>query len=149
MFAIVDISDYEAVAKHRWYAHRARYNFYAARRSFSPSNRQLLFLHNFLLPGAVLVDHKNGNSLDNRRDNLRPCDARKNGRGHRRKAKSATSKFRGVCWDSGKRMWISQIVVDKLLYLGQYSSEIEAARAYDAAARKYFGEFASPNFPKP
>jgi len=147
MFALVDDSDYEAVIRHRWFVQPGRYSLYAARRIKTDGKRRLLFLHRFLLPESTQIDHKNGDGLDNRRDNIRPCDHRTNNRGLRRKASGSSSRFRGVFFDKGK--WVAQIRVDRARHLGYFTSEVLAAEAYDAAARKYFGEFASPNFPKP
>jgi hypothetical protein len=98
-------------------------------------------------PADLLVDHRNCDSLDNRKANLRFASHTENGQ-NRRKRKNATSRFLGVWWDKSKGLWESRIVYNKKrIFLGYFDSEIEAAKAYDEAAKKYFGEFARLNFP--
>jgi len=63
-----------------------------------------------------------------------------------RKLKTA-SQYKGVAWREESKVWRAMIRVNwKLIHLGQFEKEIEAARAYDTAAKKYFGDFAAPNF---
>lgn len=66
-----------------------------------------------------------------------------------KKMKGATSRFKGVSWDSTSNMWEVRIVIDrKGKFVGRYKNEIVAAEAYDKAAREYFKELASVNFPR-
>src|SRR5687768_17425464 len=91
-----------------------------------------------------LVDHENHNGLDNRRENLRHATQQQNKRNQR--IRKNTSGFKGVRWDKGK--WQARIMIDGIqLNIGRYFEPLDAARAYDAAARQYHGEFASINFP--
>lgn len=91
-------------------------------------------------------DHRNGDGLDNRRLNLRAATRAQNARNRRDHASS--SRFKGVGWSEAARKWKAQIGVDnRRIYIGVYSTEETAARAYDAAAREHFGEFARLNFP--
>lgn len=104
---------------------------------------KLLYLHREVL-GAVgrqQVDHKNGDTLDCRRSNLRVATPGQN-RANSRKRRGSASQYKGV-YPSGSR-WLARI---KLVRLGSFPTEIEAARAYDSAARAEFGEFARLNFP--
>lgn len=93
------------------------------------------------------VDHINGNKLDNRKANLRVVTKRENMQ-HRPKLKREG--FKGAYFDDSCRVlkkWRAMIRVDgKLLRLGRYATPEEAARAYDAAAREHFGEYAYTNF---
>jgi len=58
-----------------------------------------------------------------------------------------SSKYKGVCWDSSKGLWMASIYLDgKNKYLGRFTSEREAAGTYDAAAKEHFGEWARLNF---
>lgn len=87
------------------------------------------------------VRHINGNGLDNRKNNLI--------RGHERvKGYSGASRYRGVAWDAETKKWrvTLGIVNGRTLNLGRYVDEIEAAKAYDEAAFKQWGEFARLNF---
>lgn len=103
-------------------------------------------MHN-LLTGWALVDHVNGDGLDNRRVNLRPATRSQN-QGNRRKFLSTASQYKGVTpWAKDKARWIA--VCRRKKVLGVFNSEAEAALAYDAAARQEFGEYAALNFPGP
>ena len=93
-----------------------------------------------------VIDHKNHNTLDNRKSNLRFCTHVQNN-GNRRKIKIGTSKFKGVSWCARAKMWIARIHYKSRGYhLGYFSDEVEAAKAYDQAALNIFGEFAFINF---
>ena len=93
------------------------------------------------------VDHKNRVRIDNRRDNLRYVEDNENAR-NSNTPKNNTSGYRGVSWNT-KGNWGVQIRVNtKIIRLGTFVDPIEAAKAYDAAAIKYHGEFAVLNFPK-
>jgi hypothetical protein len=93
------------------------------------------------------IDHINGDRADNRWANLREATSSKN-KTNRGSLKTSTSQYLGVCWDKGPMKWIACIKKDgKNKFLGRYTCEIEAAKAYDRAARTVHGEFARPNFP--
>lgn len=90
------------------------------------------------------VDHRDGNGLNNCRTNLRIATYTQNAQ-NRRKIRSAVgSRFKGVCPRSGN--WCARITVQrKLMFIGYFHDELDAARAYDTAALKHFGEFALTN----
>lgn len=88
------------------------------------------------------IDHKNGNGLDNRRENLRIATRSQNAAN--RFKRGGSSKFKGVCI-AGKR-WKAGIRQDgKSYHLGTFDTEEEAALAYNASATIRFGEFARLN----
>lgn len=94
-----------------------------------------------------LVDHINHNGLDNRKANLRLATAAQNARNRQKCKSKKTSKYKGVCWHKRDKKWTGRILVNsKSIALGYFEDEKEAARAYDRAARKYYGEYAEPNF---
>lgn len=150
--AFVDDEDEDLVRQYRsWWVLESpsphRSSFYA--RGSRPGDRRKPLMHK-LLTGWPLVDHINGNGLDNRRENLRPATRSQNG-GNRRKAMLATSRFKGVSrYPQDRTRWIANIGVEgQKLYLGIFADELNAALAYDMAARMHFGEYAALNFPEP
>lgn len=93
------------------------------------------------------VDHKNRKTLDNRRENLRPCTVSQNIANSPFLARRGSNRYKGVTWHKQRGKWAAQIRVNrKHLSLGLHHAEEDAARAYDAAAREHFGEFAWTNF---
>lgn len=142
---VIDAKDECWVRAFKWNAHRVGNTVYA-RTSFP----RKLYLHELIVkaPAGGTVDHKNGNGLDNRRQNLRPATRRQNGQNSRSR-RNSTSVFLGVCKDKERGGWIAQIKRsnDSRRRIGRFQTEEEAARAYDAEALQAFGEFANLNFP--
>jgi len=91
------------------------------------------------------VDHRNRYGLDCQRGNLRIATQAQNS-ANRNKQRGTSSKYKGVHWNKRQQQWTAYLYVNrKKIYLGVFGDEISAARAYDAFARKYFGEFAKFN----
>lgn len=149
--AIVDDSDYESVAAFNWSLRNIGRKKYAGRyrRQFEgyPEGTFVL-LHQFLLPRANRIDHRDGDGLNNRRRNLRPATSQQNNRGFRLKDTAASSRYRGVSWDSCRGKWKAQAKTEegKTLFLGRFNSEPDAALAYDRYVLENYGDFACPNF---
>ena len=96
-------------------------------------------------PDGPKVDHKDGNGLNNQRENLRLASTIQNGQ-NRRPDKRGSSKYKGVCWKSRRSHWEASIQHNgKRIHLGCFQNELEAARAYDKTALEFFGEFARIN----
>lgn len=149
--ALVDDEDFDRVSAFKWHAQKSRkWRNYAKRNILRADGGQTTqCLHQFLMPGVKSIDHRDGNGLNNCRDNLRPATNQQNQRGFKHKRIGASSRFRGVCWHSEHQKWGSYISVSgKRLHLGYFLDEELAAKAYDCAARRFFGEFISPNFPQ-
>ena len=88
------------------------------------------------ISGGLQVDHINGNKSDNRLKNLRSATNRFNSIAFQKVRSGVSSKFRGVCWHKRKGKWHSQIMVNgKQRHIGYYNKEIDAALAYDEAAK--------------
>jgi hypothetical protein len=151
-YALIDAEDWERCKVYHW--HKGdRYVLTHVRVDGNKRTSQTLHRYVMGLPqkGKPLVDHRNRNRLDCRKQNLRLCNSISSAR-NRGKVKAnrlrnePTSKFKGV-HRSGKK-WRSIIYVgSNKIDLGTHVNEEMAAIAYDKAAREYFGEFAVLNFP--
>lgn len=97
------------------------------------------------IPAGMTVDHINGDGFDNRRGNLRLATRSQNG-ANRRVRTSKTSPFLGVHWDKCRSRWRAAITVNgHCSKLGSFDDEVEAARAYNAAAAAAHGAYARLN----
>lgn len=95
-------------------------------------------------PKGKLVDHANGDRLDNRRSNLRVCNRSQNN-ANRVICKNNKSRLKGVCYNKG--CWQAQIKNNNTnYYLGCFGTKEEAHIMYCFAAQYYFGEFANPGY---
>jgi hypothetical protein len=149
LVAVVDPEDAERVlAFGKWHvAVGGRGRTVYARTWLRPNGRRQVgvLLHTFLT-GWPRTDHIDGDGLNNRRSNLRPATNAQNMRNAPLR-RDSVSGYKGVAWD--KYRWRAHIRVDgRRLHLGMFADPAEAARAYDAAAREHFGEFARLNFPE-
>jgi hypothetical protein len=151
-WTILDSQDYYRLRNLKWVVNGNGSKFYAVRFvKTGPGKTKTLRLHREIMnaPDGLLVDHRNGNGLDNRRDNLRLATHGENASNRRKTKSKTTSRFIGVCFDKKRGQWPGQITYrGKKIWLGRFKSEVEAAKAYDAAAKKYHGEFARLNFPE-
>lgn len=139
LFAVVDECDAELVAGHPWRVLRAPRTNYA----MFKKDGKVMLLHQLLLPGSGIVDHADGDGLNNRRSNIRPATHAQNMRNSR--ARGGKSQFKGV-FATPRGKWRTCIRHDgETLHLGTYDSEEVAARQYDRAARLLFKEFAKTN----
>jgi hypothetical protein len=149
-WTILDWQDYCRFAGFKWEISGDDSIFYAVRNIRVDSTRTTTVrLHRLIMnaPRGLVVDHINGDSLDNRRANLRLATHSQNSC-NKKKRKNTTSQFRGVCFCKAKGKWDANInLAGKRIWLGSFDSEIEAGKAYDEAAKKYHGEFARLNFP--
>jgi hypothetical protein len=150
-YALVDQKDFYRVNELDWTVKEDFDSVYAVHFLKDPGHHsKLISMHRFILnpPEGALVDHRNCNGLDNRRANLRPATRSQNGY-NRPKRKNTTSPYLGVHFSKKMKKFVAQIKHEsRKIWLGSYDNEIEAARAYDAAAKKYHGEFARLNFPQ-
>jgi hypothetical protein len=149
-WTIVDLEDYYRYARFKWCLGGGGGKFYAIRGQRTGTNDlKIVRLHRLIMnaPDGLLVDHRNGDGLDNRRSNLRLATRSQN-QFNKGKRKNTTSQYKGVYFHKEHQRWAAQIIVEgKKICLGHFDSEIEAARIYDEAARKYGGVFARLNFP--
>jgi hypothetical protein len=143
--AIVDDEDFAEVSKYKWYASYTKHN-----KRWDVRNHPCGKLSRFLMkPNSdELVDHKNHNTFDHRRCNLRVCTKTENGRN--RKIQFNKTGYKGVtrCYGVKKYACRARIHPAGKTFVGTFRHHaVLAAKDYDDLAKKYFGEFAFVNFP--
>jgi hypothetical protein len=149
-YAMVDPPLFYRLNKYHWTVGGRKERPYAVRYTYLPENKiKTISMHREIMnfPAGRLVDHKNGNGLDNRIDNLRAATREENAYNKQKTKIKTSSKYIGVYFEKHKSRWVARIKYkDRRIYLGCFKDEIAAAKAYDRAARKYHKEFACLNF---
>lgn len=143
-FAIVDDVDYIELSRHKWYVNT---NGYAIRDTFVKGKKVHFLMHRIIMnaPDGVFVDHINGNRRDNRRKNLRLCSMKENNRNSVVRSNNK-SRYKGVSFHRQSGLYHACITIGgKHISLRYHKTPEKAARAYDKAAKKHFGEFAKLN----
>jgi len=142
LHAIVDAEDHEWLSRDKWHASPATgHSTVYAKRSTQQGS---VFMHRTIMKPSkeMVVDHINGNGLDNRRCNLRICTPQENAM-NRRKHIDGKSRFIGVSpWNQKWQVFVGR------QYLGLFEDEVEAARARDRKALELHGEYVRLNFPE-
>ena len=152
--ALVDDEDFERVSQFKWsatfdrkYANGGR--FIAKRNVLKLGIWSTATLHRFIMHAqkGQIIDHIDGNPLNNQRSNLRFSTRSQNGANNAKLLqKHNTSGFRGVSWHKLAKKWtVTLRVAGKTRYIGLYGDIVNAAKAYNQAAIKYHGEFATLN----
>ena len=142
LFATVDAADYPELSKYRWYATRRGSSIYAVRHEAGKET----YMHRAIMkprPGQI-VHHRDGDGLNNRRDNLLVCTRRQH---QSCRGPLGDRRFVGVYWH--KNRWMALLRYrGKQYYLGRFQDQIEAAKARDRKAYELCGELAYLNFPE-
>lgn len=152
--AMVDDEDYEFLNQWKWRALKTRREkpqraWYAYRTTARP-NRKSVYMHQEIMRhhgflNVIQCDHKDADGLNNQKSNLRPATSNQN-HWNRKKRSGCSSKFKGVYWHKKQNGWMARIFcLGKYYYLGMFEKETDAAKAYDSAAIRHFGEFARLN----
>lgn len=144
--AIVDDCDFDLLNSFKWHAVKigTTGHFYACR----DVNDKHIKMHNVVaafcfgdIPKGLLVDHKNRDTLDNSRANLRLATRSQNQWNSRKRAGS--SKYKGISFSKTRNKWRARLMINyKEIYIGEFGTEELAHEAYKVAAIKHFGEFA-------
>ena len=138
----VDEEDYDYLMKWKWHLTPKGYAM-----AYKSKGIGGILMHRLIMnaPKHMQVDHRDGNKLDNRKDNLRLCSRVQNCRNRKLNANN-TSNFKGVTWDKKDKRFRAKIYVHrKTIHLGSYTEKVPAAIAYNNAATELFGEFARLN----
>lgn len=144
--ALVDNADFEKLSKYKWFAHKKQNKhgatYYAERK---PKDRTNYSMHKHIMgepPAGHQIDHIDGNSLNNQRENLRFVTPAQN---QMNRAPSGEKKYKGTYKADNK--FAARISVNKKrIHLGRFKTEREAACAYDTAAKQHFKQFSKTNF---
>jgi hypothetical protein len=146
---LIDDEDYDLVKDHKWKLLEGKNTYYVINKNRQLMHRLIYEKYNAVENSSYVIDHIDHDGLNNQKYNLRACSHRENSRNistNTQRGISSFSKYKGVYKSFDK--FKSLITVDYVkIYLGIFSNEIDAALAYDNAARKYHGEFACLNFP--
>jgi hypothetical protein len=161
---LIDKADIPLIKDWRFSAGNPNGNYWqvrAHRGSRADNTQELSYLHT-ILTGFAVTDHRNGNGFDNRRSNLREATVSQNNRNRARQVNN-TSGLKSVSWHKNTRKWQASIRIDgHLRHLGYFPAGngtyiingqeydkglVDAALAYDAAAREHHKQFATLNFP--
>lgn len=147
---IVDDEDYVWLSKWKWKAQVNKKGVYAVRTKTMRNNipeYKCIYMHREIMKtlSGLVVDHINGNKLDNRKNNLRNCKQFENMAHRVKKQSNNTSGFHGVSFNTKYNKWVAQLMFDgKHIWLGQFKNKQDAIKARKAGEDKYFGEF-KPN----
>lgn len=148
-FTIVDDDDFEFLSKYKWHSIKAgrspRYAVTSGRKS--NGRKGSIYMQRLLLgDGDYVSDHINGDGLDNRRSNLRKATHHQNAWNSKKKKNGTTSQYKGVGWVKKDGAFRARIRTNlHEVSLGYFDNEVDAARAYNRAAKQLFGEFAKLN----
>lgn len=150
LIAICDWQDYELVKHYNWLLKAGRTTNYAiATHTLADGQQKKVMMHNLILPptAGLLVDHIDGNGLNNRRSNLRLATVQQNAfNTPPYRCAGKVSRYKGVHFEPDRNKFKAVIKIDgKMKTLGRFDTEVAAALAYNVAAMESFGSFARLN----
>ena len=144
-YVLIDSVDFNKISSYSWYLRP----YYRSKTKFkvATATKPIIYMHRLIMncPDELVIDHINGNALDNRKRNLRVCSVSNNAK-NRSKNKNNTSGHTGVHWCKKNNKWKSRIRCDKKSYhLGFYTNVLDAAKAYNKKSLELFKEFSNLN----
>lgn len=147
--ALIDDEDYERVNYFKWHVFKRKTNKYAQAQACRVNGKnKIISLHEIILPNIPIGyerDHIDGNGLNCQKSNLRVVTHIQNMQ-NKKHIDNKTSKYKGVCRTKGEKRYRCAICVNKkVIYIGKFDCEIDAAMAYNEMAKKHFGEHAALN----
>lgn len=144
---LIDIDDIEKIEARKWGIFITKNRNYSNPYARATFNGKKIFLHRYIMGveyengKEVLVDHISGDTRDNRKNNLRVCNAKENAR-NRKKMEYGINSHNGVHHLKANGKWRAYITVDgEWIHLGLFSTEEEAIKARERAEERYFGNF--------
>lgn len=153
-WAVIDLEDLPLLLGPPWQAYQPNLRedrFYASSRLPGPRSSLRRKMHRVILGldrgDRRMVDHRDGNGLNNRRSNLRLATPGENCANQRPQV-GRTSQYKGVSWDNRNRKWAVGVKRGDVRRRGYFLDEVEAAAAHDRWALELHGEFARLNFPE-
>ncbi len=147
-YAIVDDEDFNWLSQWKWCYAFTKPLSYALRGERIGGVSTTKYLHREIMKPekGMDVDHRNHDTLDNRKANLRICSRSSNLRNKRKTNRPCSSRYKGVSWDKQHCKWSAEIFVRGTRFrLGRFDDQVDAATFYDVAAQLFSGEFASLN----
>lgn len=149
LVALVDDSDFDFLNQWNWSGCKHRNTYYAHRVDTTGKDRIKIKMHRLLMGVSnpeISIDHKDGDGLNNQRGNLRIATNSQNSMNRRAVKKNTSSKFKGVYLHKKCNKWVAEVGSrNERKYLGLFTTEVEAAGAYNIEAKKLYGEFANLN----
>lgn len=149
-YALVDDEDFNYLNSFKWHSTKitkSAKTCYAVRNQRQNGIKKNITMHRFLMnfPVGKQIDHKDGNGLNNQRENLRICNSSENHRNGKIRVDN-TSGYKGVTWHKKNKKWQTGLtVLGKYIFIGMFDGKKEAAMAYNKEAKKLFKEFAKLN----
>jgi len=139
--ALVDDWKYDMIRKHDWFLNiKGKYKY-----AITIIDKKHIYMHHFILPleGADLIDHKDGNGLNNQEENLRRATKSQNMQNSKLRSDNKNG-HRGISYVPHLNKWNARIYANKIRYnLGYFPDKEKAVEAYNIATKKYFGEFSN------
>lgn len=147
-YAMVDDEDYDFLMQWKWQVNKNKHTIYAVRFDSRKNGHKTFLMHRVIMKindSKKLIDHKDMNGLNNQKNNLRECTKSQNSFNTNGRD-NTSSVYKGVQWSKVCKKWQSNITYNgEVIYLGLFIKEQDAAKEYNKAAKKYFGEFAKIN----